>query len=161
MLDNNNNLIDVIFMDNTDQIIGKQELIDAYLIEYNKVLKKYSNYYRAGVGYKTNKYHEPVMNKAYNYIEHDDFKRVAEEPAKGYNSSNRPNSTPIKYNYYLAVWSIACINVEKRFSYVFKLKFDHRRVDHKNIDNDGFLFCYKNNSSWLKRNLPRNQKYKK
>ena len=39
MLDNNNNLIDVIFMDNTDQIIGKQELIDAYLIEYNKVLK--------------------------------------------------------------------------------------------------------------------------
>lgn len=159
MLDNEKKLIDVIFMDNTEELISAAELVNAYLKEYNSILIKYADYYREGTGYKTNRYHEPVMNKAYNYIEHDDFKKVAVEPIKGYDKNNRPISKPIEYIYYMSVWSIACSNIEKKYSNAFKLKFDHRKVDHKNVDNDGFLFCYKKNSSWLNRNLPRNQRY--
>lgn len=54
MLDNEKKLIDVIFMDNTEELISAAELVNAYLKEYNSILIKYADYYREGTGYKTN-----------------------------------------------------------------------------------------------------------
>src|SRR5574344_2085033 len=132
MLDNSKKLIDLIFMDNTQQIISEQELIDAYLEEYNKIIESYSDYYREGTGYKTNKYHEPVMNKAYNYIEHDDFKSIAKESVKGWDNNNQPKGEVVSYPYYKAVWSIVCDEISRKYNNQFILKFDHRYKDRKN-----------------------------
>ncbi len=154
-----NEKIEVIFEDSIKYIITEEKLIEEYKEEYNKVKNEFAAYFRKGEGEKTNKYHEPVMNKAYNYIEHEDFKRQAFEPFKGYDENNRPKSTPVKYDYYLSVWSIACSRVEKKYDNQFRLKFDHRYIDRKNNDFDGFLVCFKDFSFWKNRNLPNNQRY--
>lgn len=154
-----NNNIEVIFENSVNNIITSEELIKVYIEEYNKVKSEYASFFKSGTGVKTNKYHEPVMNFSYNYIEHDDFKRTAVEPVRGYDAYNRPRSTPVKYDYYLSVWSITCDNIQKRYNNQFKLKFDHRYNDRKNNDFDGFLVCFKSFSFWKNRNLPNKQRY--
>ncbi len=151
--------IDVLFEGNLEDVISRSELIQAYTNEYNKIVDNYKDFFREGKGYKTNKYHEPVMNFAYNYIKHDDFKRIAREPTRGYNRYGQAKSTPRSYYYYLSVWSIACLNVEKLYNNQFQLKFDHRYNDRKNNDFDGYLVCFKNFQFWKNRNLPNKQRY--
>ena len=142
-----------------ENVIASDILIEKYIKTYNDIKAKYVEFYKEGTGYKTNKYHEPVMNKAYNYIEHDDFKAIAKEPAQGYSNNNCPKGELISYFYYKALWSIVCEELSKQYNNEFILKFDHRHKTKKNNDFDGTIFCYKNKSFWQNHNLPNKQKY--
>ena len=142
-----------------EQIISADELKQEYIKFYDEIKTKYADYYRAGTGYKTNKYHEPVMNKAYNYIEHDDFKSIAKESVKGWDNNNQPKGEVVSYPYYKAVRNIVCDEISKKYNNQFILKFDHRYKDRKNNDFDGTIICYKNKSFWQNRNLPNKQRY--
>ena len=73
-----------------ENVIASDILIEKYIKTYNDIKAKYVEFYKEGTGYKTNQYHEPVMNKAYNYIEYDNFKAIAKEPTQGYGNNNCP-----------------------------------------------------------------------
>lgn len=151
--------VEIVFGEGTENFISKEKLFEEYLDAYKYILNKYEGFIEKGTGEKTNRYHEPTMNFAYNYVKHDDFKKIAREPVRGYTSSGRVKSIPQPYTYYLSVWSIACIIVEKKYNHAFKLKFDHRYRNLKNNDFDGFLVCFKTMNFWKARNLPNNQIY--
>lgn len=153
--------LDVQFEPNIglEKIISADKLKQEYIKTYDEIKSKYADYYKAGTGYKTNKYHEPVMNKAYNYIEHDDFKSIAQESTKGWNKNNQPKGEIVSYPYYKAVWNIVCDEISKRYNNQFILKFDHRHKDRKNNDFDGTIVCYKNKAFWQNLNLPNKQRY--
>lgn len=152
-------LIEVIILDDIGVDLDIEELLEQYSKLYRELVEEYKDFYRAGTGVKTNKYHSPTMNLAYNYIEHDDFKRVAKEPSRGYTRYGMVKSEPISYVYYLSVWSIVCERLQALYDNKFTIKFDHRHKDRKNNDFDGYLVCFKNSYYWRRRNLPNNQRY--
>lgn len=143
-----------------EELISSEDLIKEYIKIYSQIKQKYINYFKKGTGKKTNDYYQPSMNYAYNYIEHDDFKKEVYEPIKGWDSSNRPKSEPIKYTYYLSLWSIVCNEISRLHDNKFKIKFDHRYKDRKNNDFDGTIICFNNSSFWKNHNLPNKQRYK-
>ncbi len=152
--------IEVVFEGSENNYPKISELINSYLDTYYKIKNEYKLFYKEGTGYKTNSYHEPVMNYAYNYIQHNNFKKIAKESPRGYNRNGSYKGSPISYEYYMALWSITCEELEKKYGNKFIIKFDHRHKDNKNNDFDGILYCFSNFKFWKNRNLPHNQKYK-
>jgi hypothetical protein len=155
----NNINIDVVFAEGTDAYLTKEELISLYCKTYKRIVDLYENYFRQGTGIKTNHYHEPTMNLAYNYIEHDNYKKIANESPKGYTKGGSYIGRPIAYIYYQSVWSITCDQIVANYQMKFMLKFDHRFKDRKNDDFNGTLFCFKTKNYWKSKNLPNNQRY--